>query len=344
MIVKPRSPRGGGERQRLGQPAGLVELDVDGVVFAGEAVEVAVVWQASSAQTGIGCGTVRQRLVVIGRQRLLDQLHPEPGQRRHDLRQVALAPAFVGIDDQPRRRRGLAHRAHPLDVAVAAQLQLQQRPVPLRRGGLAHPLRRVEAQRVGGDDRPHRGDAGEVGGAAVVALGVEIPERAVERVARRAGRHRALQFTPVEPGKHRALHRFERGDDALDALAIARIGHAFAAAAKLAVEDLGDDDLGAGLAAARDRERRRQRPGPARDRETLRVRRHAGSAGQPIDDRADPGAHRIDAGQAQLVLGAAQIVARRRRVEPGGVDADADTADRRVGQLRRLDIALRCTA
>ena len=40
-----------------------------------------------------------------------------------------------------------------------------------------------------------------------------------------------------------------------------------------------------------------------------------------------------------LVLGAAQIVARRRRVEPGGVDADPDAAHGRIGQLRGLDIA-----
>ena len=44
--------------------------------------------------------------------------------------------------------------------------------------------------------------------------------------------------------------------------------------------------------------------------------------------------------QAELVLGAAQVVARRAGVERGGIDADPDAARRRVGQLRRLDIAL----
>src|SRR4051812_4071787 len=33
-------PRGGGERQRFGQPAGFVELDIDGVVLADETVDI----------------------------------------------------------------------------------------------------------------------------------------------------------------------------------------------------------------------------------------------------------------------------------------------------------------
>ena len=128
------------------------------------------------------------------------------------------------------------------------QLQLQQRPV---RGAprAASPMRsrRVEAQRIGRDDRlQQRADAGELGDAAVRSrLRVEIPERAVERVAGRARRHRALQFAPVEPGDDRCrCIALERLDDAVDALAVARIGHAFAAPAHVAVVDLGDDDLG----------------------------------------------------------------------------------------------------
>ena len=39
MTAKPRRSRFGGKRQRLGQAAGLVELDVDRVVFAGQRVE-----------------------------------------------------------------------------------------------------------------------------------------------------------------------------------------------------------------------------------------------------------------------------------------------------------------
>ena len=65
-----------------------------------------------------------------------------------------------------------------------------------------------------------------------------------------------------------------------------------------------------------------------------------GSAEQVIDDRADAGAHRIDARQTELVLGLTQIIARRRSIEHRGIDADPDAAHRRVGQLGRLDIAL----
>src|SRR2546421_562336 len=66
----------------------------------------------------------------------------------------------------------------------------------------------------------------------------------------------------------------------------------------------------------------------------------AGSAEQMVDDGSDAGAHRIDAGQAKPVLRLAQIIPRSRRIECPGIDADPDAADRGVGQLRRLDVAL----
>ena len=148
----------------------------------------------------------RQSLIVSGRQWLLDQLDAEFCERRHHLGQMALTPAFVGIDDQPRRRRGAAHRAYPFDVAVAGQLQLQQWPSALRRRGLTHALGGIQAQRIGGHQRSQRADAREIGSPAVVALGVEIPEGRIQRVSRRAGRHCLLQFLAVEPGKNCAAH------------------------------------------------------------------------------------------------------------------------------------------
>ena len=45
MILKPRARACVGERQRLGQAAGLVELDVDGIVAVGERGEVGAVVQ-----------------------------------------------------------------------------------------------------------------------------------------------------------------------------------------------------------------------------------------------------------------------------------------------------------
>ena len=92
------------------------------------------------------------------------------------------------------------------------------------------------------------------------ALGRKIPERAVERVARRARRHRVLQRLAIEAARDVGGLRLDRGDDALDGLAIARIGHAFAAAAMAAVGQLGDHDDRLGLGAAADREGAGDRP------------------------------------------------------------------------------------
>ena len=76
MILKPARARAARHGERLGEAAGLVELDVDGIVAAGEAVESALVCALSSAQIGTGCGNVRERLVGARGQRLLDQLEP----------------------------------------------------------------------------------------------------------------------------------------------------------------------------------------------------------------------------------------------------------------------------
>jgi hypothetical protein len=43
------------QRERLGQPTHFVELDIDGLVFPVEPVEIGTVRQDSSAQSGIGC-------------------------------------------------------------------------------------------------------------------------------------------------------------------------------------------------------------------------------------------------------------------------------------------------
>ena len=56
MILKPMARRLGRERQRLRQPAGLVELDVDGVIAAAKTSRSPRVCSDSSAHTGTGRG------------------------------------------------------------------------------------------------------------------------------------------------------------------------------------------------------------------------------------------------------------------------------------------------
>ncbi len=83
----------------------------------------------------------RQRLVLAGRQRLLDQRDADFGANRKILFEIAGRPCLVGINDEFRFGGGLAHRRNPVAVAVAAELDLEQRPVRGRRRRRRHRLR-----------------------------------------------------------------------------------------------------------------------------------------------------------------------------------------------------------
>ena len=56
----------------------------------------------------------RQRVVLAGRQRLLDQRDAGVGAGGEILLQIGLGPGLVGVDDQLGFGRGLAHRRDPL--------------------------------------------------------------------------------------------------------------------------------------------------------------------------------------------------------------------------------------
>src|SRR5262245_11646444 len=84
------------------------------------------------------------------------------------------------------------------------------------------------------------------------ALGFEIPERAIKRVAGRARRHRTLQREAIKTRIELWPHGIDLGHNAIDALAITGIGDAFAATAGLAIAEFGDDDDCFDLAAPTD--------------------------------------------------------------------------------------------
>ena len=200
---------------------------------------------AASASAGSGCST---------------RVTPAAAQAaRFAARLPAVQPSLAStISSAARRRR--PHRRDALGIAGAAELDLEElasgRGLRRRR----HHLRRAERDRVGGGQRLRGGEPGELMRGLSGALGLEIPERAVERIARRAGRHGLLQRHAVEAERQLVADRAERRHHARDGLAIARIGHAFAAAPVAAVVQLDDDHLGLGLGAAADREGAGDRP------------------------------------------------------------------------------------
>ena len=142
----------------------------------------------------------------------------------------------------------------------AAELDLEQRAGGGLGSGRGHGGGGPERDRIGGGERVRGGKPGKLMHRVPATLGFEVPERAVERIAGGARRHRGLQGAAIQPGSELRPHGIDLRHDALDAFAIARIGHAFAAAACLAVAQFGDHDHGLGLATAADGEGTRNRP------------------------------------------------------------------------------------
>ena len=144
-----------------------------------------------------------------------------------------------------RARRAARTCAQALDVAGAAELELQQRPV---RGcaAAASPIASAVSRlmRVGGGQRLQRREP--------ASRRRGVPERLASRShsaqssALRAAPAGIAAADPRGRGRHgpRRCERLERGDHARDRFAVARIGHALAAAAKSAIGDVGDHDLG----------------------------------------------------------------------------------------------------
>ena len=104
----------------------------------------------------------RQRLVLAGGKRLLDQRDADLGAFGEVLLEIVRRPGLIGIDDQFGFGRGLAHRGDSLAIAVAAELDLEQRPVRGLGGRRRHRLRRSQRDRVGGGAGPRGGTSEQV--------------------------------------------------------------------------------------------------------------------------------------------------------------------------------------
>ena len=183
-------------RQRLGQPAGFVELDIDGVVAAGERGE-----RAKAEHTLVGADRHRvrdlcQRAVAAGRQRLFDQRHAGLRAGGEIDREIVVAPALVGIDDEFGVGRCRAHRGDARRVAVGAELDLEQCAAGGVRRCLGHRIRRGKRDRESGRHRMRGGKAGEVVHAASAAFGLVDPRR---RSRARCARRRAASLV-ANPG------------------------------------------------------------------------------------------------------------------------------------------------
>ena len=126
--------------ERLGEPARLVELDVDRVVAAHKRLEGGAVMHGFIGAYGHGPFDASEHGVVSGRQRLLHQLHAELrgcGQKRLGFMGL---PGLVGIGDQPCLGQGGPDRQETLRIAFTAELQFEQRKPARGRGLSGHGL------------------------------------------------------------------------------------------------------------------------------------------------------------------------------------------------------------
>ena len=202
-MPKPGGAGSVAQRQRLGQAAGLVELDVDHVVAAGE---------RGKARRGRGSSRRRRPAAAAAcrpaprRRRRAAAARPWRRRARERRRQRGVGlggPALVGVDDDARVRRAGAHRLDAREVARPPELDLEERPGGVLGRLRPHRLGGVERQRVGGDLRPGLGEAGELPDAAAALLRLEVPERAVDGVARGPRRQQRLEGCAVEGGGER---------------------------------------------------------------------------------------------------------------------------------------------
>jgi len=163
-------------------------------------------------------------------------------------------------------------------IVCGAELDLQKRTMRRFCSGCAHRIRLTQRHRKGGGYRSGLGEAGQLPDRPTGFFRFQIPKSAVERVTGSARSDGALQGQPVAAALDKLALPFDRGDHTLDAFAIARIGHTFAAATVLALDEFRDDDSGFGLGAAADRKGARNRPAFDMDGENRKGHRGPGIA------------------------------------------------------------------
>src|SRR5262245_5343174 len=105
-----------------------------------------------------------------------------------------------------------------------------------------------------------RDESCKLSGAASRPLRLEVPKRAIDRVAGSAGGKKCAEVRPVCTGGNCAGASLDCSNHVFDGLAITRVGHAFATAAVPAVAHRGDHHHRLVLRAPRDGETASDRP------------------------------------------------------------------------------------
>ena len=125
--------------------------------------------------------------------------------------QFGQIPGAVHVDDDRRIGSRGPHRLHALAVEpiATAELQFQHAPVAVRRRRCRHALGRIQAERAEQRKGTRHVDAEQRIDARARLLHVEVPERAVERIARAAGWQEVLKQRWVHGRQRRGIERFD---------------------------------------------------------------------------------------------------------------------------------------
>ena len=184
---EPERARGVHHAHGLADAARLGQLEVDAVGVArhvGDVAQRVAALVDDQRDAAADRAQLAERVALAGRERLLDQLDAEPDQRRQQLARLRERPS-------PRwRRRAAAGRrrarmaSQPLEVALAAELDLE--PPVARLGGAARAVRRaldgVDADRVRRLGRAV-GEAEQAPGRLADQLADQVVEGALDRAA-----------------------------------------------------------------------------------------------------------------------------------------------------------------
>ncbi|QTK78505.1 hypothetical protein AT6N2_C0633 [Agrobacterium tumefaciens] len=223
--------------KRFRQAAGLVELDVDGIVTVAQAGEVLCRMHALVGADQNRMVDAGENRVLAGGKRLFDQRYLQFCCKPQIIFDIVVVPALIRIDYDARLGRGGTNGAQAGLVVGCAGLDLQQRAGGILCRLCRHGVGIGKRDRVGSDERLYRLSDNLLGGALAAHFRFEIPQCAIDGVAGRARFHRLLQVLPCQAASDLLGHNLDVGDDALNAFAITRVGHTFTFTGKGTIPD-----------------------------------------------------------------------------------------------------------
>ena len=197
---------------------------------------------------------------LAARQRLFEQRHvlfDEAGNERIEL---ARRESLIAVDAQPDLGPRGADRRHARQVEcqVARQLDLDRARLRVALRGGGHRWRRIGAQCEGGAQRPWRRLAGQLPDRHAGARRFQLPQRAVDGIARAARWQDRAQCVARRAGGDRGTGALELRQHVRHVVAQVVHAAAFAAPAVAAIAQRHDDDVERVEQVARDAKRRGQ--------------------------------------------------------------------------------------